>query len=258
MLFAPNVINVQRKLLIAGGWIVVAMLLFVAGVFYWKTPDGRIVRIESNDPSIKLGFEDDELQVTGAYDKPLRLKPGKVKLKITKPLAEGKELEFESDKLVIRNGDRISLMIEVLDSEVRIVQDGKGVIDAMPLVAPAEQYEALVDAMRLANPGFDGAMVPRFENGHLVSIDFKTDNVTDISPLRNLKRSESLANGRQWIAGARSCRPIADSRFADNGTLHLQQRSTSRPIAAQRNAASNIAYRWMRHCGFQSPCRDAT
>lgn len=184
--------NVQRKLLIAGGWIVAAMLLFVAGVFYWKTPDGRIVRIESNDSSIKLAFEDEELQVTGAYDKPLTLKPGKVKLKITKPLAEGKELEFESDKLVIRNGDRISLMIEVLDSEVRIVQDGKGVIDAMPLVAPAEQYEALVDAMRLANPGFDGAMVPRFENGHLVSIDFKTDNVTDISPLRNLKRLRAL------------------------------------------------------------------
>ncbi len=183
---------VKRKLLVAGGWLIAAMLFFVAGVFYWQTPDGRIVRIESNDPSIKLGFEDDELKVTGAYDKPLRLKPGKVKLKIVKTLTDGKELEFETDKLVVRKGDRIGLMIEVLDSEVRIVQDGKGVLDAMPLIAPAEQYEALVDAMRAANPGFDGAMVPRFEKGHLVSIDFKTDKVTDINPLRELKHLRGL------------------------------------------------------------------
>lgn len=84
------------------------------------------------------------------------------------------------------------LKIEVLDGEVRVVQDGKGLVDSMPLTSGAEQFAAVIEAMKRANPGFDGAMIPGLENGRLVSLDFKTGNVTDISPLRELKHLRML------------------------------------------------------------------
>ncbi len=184
--------SIGRGLKIATG-LLIAALMFIAGeVFLWQTPDGKVVRIECNDPSIKLAFQGGELQVTGAYDQPVTLTPGKVDLKITRPQPDGKDFEFETDKLVVRKGDQIILKIEVLDGEVRIVQDGKGLIDSRPLTSGAEQFAAVIEAMKRANPGFDGAMAPVIENGRLMSLDFRTDNVTDISPLRELKHLRGL------------------------------------------------------------------
>ena len=143
--------SVGRSLKIATGFFVAALLLIAAGVFVWQTPDGRIVRIECNDPSIQLAFRGGELKVTGAYDQPVTLTPGKVDLKITKPQPSGKDFEFETDKLVVRKGDQIVLKIEVLDGEVRIVQDGKGVVDSklLPSSIPAP-LDAIADNDRKA------------------------------------------------------------------------------------------------------------
>ena len=46
-------------------------------VFFWQTPDGKVVRIECDDPAIKIAFEDGELKVAGAYKEPLTLKPAR-------------------------------------------------------------------------------------------------------------------------------------------------------------------------------------
>jgi serine/threonine protein kinase/formylglycine-generating enzyme required for sulfatase activity len=176
-----------RGLKIATG-VVIAALAYIAGeVLLWQTPYGKVVRIESNDPSIMLAIDGGELKVTGAYDRPVTLTPGKVDLKITKPQPDGTNFEFETDKLVIRKGDAIVLKIEVLDGEIRVMQDGKVFVDSKPLMASTEQYEVLLEAMKSANPGFDGTMIPRFENDQLVSLDFKTDNVVNINPLQELK-----------------------------------------------------------------------
>jgi serine/threonine protein kinase/formylglycine-generating enzyme required for sulfatase activity len=172
---------------------VIAALMFIAGeVFLWQTPDGKVVRIESNDPSIMLAFGNGELKVTGAYEQPVTLTAGKVDLKITRPQPDGTNFEFETDKLVVRKGDQIMLKVEVLDGEVRIVQEGHGVIDSRPLRSSAEVFAALISEMCRANPGFDGAMVPAFANDFLVGLDLRTDNVTDIGPLRELKHLRNL------------------------------------------------------------------
>jgi serine/threonine protein kinase/formylglycine-generating enzyme required for sulfatase activity len=181
-----------RRIIIAIGMILVTFALIAAGVFFWPTPYGSIVRIESNDPSIQLAFQGGELKVTGAYDDPVILMPGKVDLKVKRIQPDGKAFEFETDKLVVRKGDQIALKIEVLDGEVQIVQEGKGMIDAKPLMPGAEQLARLVDAMKRANPSFDGAMTPVFDDDRLVSLDFKTDFVTDLSPLRRLKYLRNL------------------------------------------------------------------
>ena len=125
--------SVGRGLRIATA-VIIAALAYIAGeVFLWHTRDGKVVRIESNDPSIMLAFGGGELKVTGAYDQPVTLSPGKVDLKITRPQPDGTNFEFETDKLVVRTGDQIVLKIEVLNGEVRIVQDGKGMVDSKSL-----------------------------------------------------------------------------------------------------------------------------
>jgi hypothetical protein len=151
-------LKIATGLLIAG---LIAGLMFIAAeIFLWPTPDGRIVRIECNDPSIKLAFRGGELKVTGAYDQPVTLTPGKVDLKISKPQPDGKDFVFESDKLVVRKGDLIVLKIEVLDGVVRIVRDGKGLVDSksLPFDMP---LESIADIDRAATMWFlsVGAMV---------------------------------------------------------------------------------------------------
>jgi serine/threonine protein kinase/Leucine-rich repeat (LRR) protein len=98
-------------------------LLLAGVVFFWQTPEGT-VRVESNDPTIKIAFDEGELKIVGAYKEALSLKPGKHGLKIQR----GDDFVFETDKLVLAKGDEVRLRIEVLPGKVQIAQDGKGVL----------------------------------------------------------------------------------------------------------------------------------
>jgi Leucine-rich repeat (LRR) protein len=140
---APNVAARKRPpLAVACAALLLTAAAIAAAIFYWQTPDGRVVRIESNDPSIKLAFGDGELKVVGAYKEPITLRPGKVNLQITRKVADGEDFRFETDKLIVSKGDKIVLKIEVLEGEVQLVQDGKGVIDSKPLPAAPGQIAA--------------------------------------------------------------------------------------------------------------------
>jgi serine/threonine protein kinase/Leucine-rich repeat (LRR) protein len=131
------------------GLLLAALCGLAAVIFFWQMPDGRVVRIECDDPSIKVAFEDGELKVTGAYKEPITLKPGKVDLRITRQGADGDDFNFETDKLIVNKGDKIVLKIEVLEGKVQIVQAGKGVLDSKALpVEPAPI--AVADADRKA------------------------------------------------------------------------------------------------------------
>jgi eukaryotic-like serine/threonine-protein kinase len=99
-------------------------------ILFWQTPDGRIVRIECNDPAIQVAFGNGEMKITGAYSHPIILQPGKVELKIKKLDENGGEFIFESDKLIIKKGDAIALKIGFLDKEIKIEQLGTGIIDS--------------------------------------------------------------------------------------------------------------------------------
>jgi serine/threonine protein kinase len=110
-----------------------AVVVLAAGILFWPMPDGRVVRIESNDPSIQVAFAEGELKVTGAYKEPIALKPGKVDLRIVKTDATGNDFEFETDKLVVHKGEKVVLRIDVIEGQVRVVQAGKGVLDSKAL-----------------------------------------------------------------------------------------------------------------------------
>lgn len=121
----------SRGSLVAAALGLMALVAAVGlGVVLWmQTPDGKVVRIECDDPDIKVAFEKGEFKVTGAYKEPLALKPGKIGLKVKK----GEDFEFETDKLIVHKGDKIVLKIEVVAGKVQIVQDGKGVLDSKEL-----------------------------------------------------------------------------------------------------------------------------
>ena len=141
----------RRGWLIAAGGFAAAMA-FVATILYWKTPDG-VVRIESDDPAIKVAVDNDELKIVGAYSDPLTLSPGQHGIKIKK----GNDFEFETDKLVVSRGEKVVLKIEVVPGEVRIVEAGKGLLDAKrfsfhnPLQMPLPEQLGAAD---LSKPRF--------------------------------------------------------------------------------------------------------
>jgi Leucine-rich repeat (LRR) protein len=49
-----------------------------------------------------------------------------------------------------------------------------------------KQVEAVVKKLQELNPGFDGTVTPTIEKGVVTKLEFVTDNVTDISPVRAL------------------------------------------------------------------------
>ena len=44
--------------------------------------------------------------------------------------------------------------------------------------------EAVAAKLKERNPGFDGKVKPTIEDGVVTDLEFLTDNVTDISPVR--------------------------------------------------------------------------
>jgi hypothetical protein len=51
---------------------------------------------------------------------------------------------------------------------------------------PAQQVQAVVAKLKDLNPGFDGKATPTIEGGVVTGLDFVSDEVTDISPVRAL------------------------------------------------------------------------
>ena len=57
---------------------------------------------------------------------------------------------------------------------------------------PAEkQVEAVAAKLKELNPGFDGKVTHKIEDGVVTELEFLTDNVTDISPVRALTGLQS-------------------------------------------------------------------
>ena len=71
---------------------------------------------------------------------------------------------------------------------------------------PAEkQVDAVAAKLKELNPGFDGKVTPRIENGVVTGLEFLTDNVTDISPVRALPGLKSSCSCRGQQAVGRLC-----------------------------------------------------
>jgi len=72
-------------------------------------------------------------------------------------------------------------------------------VAAMPA---EEQVDAVAAKLKKDNPGFDGKVTHKVENDVVTYLEFLTDNVTDISPVRALKGlNELFCGGSGWGKG---------------------------------------------------------
>jgi serine/threonine-protein kinase len=72
-------------------------------------------------------------------------------------------------------------------------------------LSPEEQVKAVAARLKELNPGFDGDVTPKIENGMVIGLDFVADNVDDLSPVRALRSLKHLScSGRLGATGRMS------------------------------------------------------
>ncbi|HVS35715.1 MAG TPA: protein kinase, partial [Gemmataceae bacterium] len=133
--------------------------------------------------------------------------------------------------IVIRDkdGNKVGEVTVPPGGKVEIIDDGKkGDPDVQPKAAldeawirqvaalPAgKQVEAVAAKLKERNPGFDGNVTPTIDNGLVVGLQFLTDKVTDVSPVRALHELHVLT-----IAGTRGANPQrGEGQLADLSPL---------------------------------------
>ncbi len=125
-----------------------SFLMALAGViFYWPTPHGT-VRIEINDPAIKIAFDQQGPEITQADQKVVRLQTGPHKLTV-----KVGDLEFDTKQFVLKNRtDDVTLKIELLPGKVLVSMDNTE-LDSHPLpkstpvTVPAKPTQVAVAAV---------------------------------------------------------------------------------------------------------------
>ncbi len=92
----------------------------VAGiVVYWPTPRG-VVKIESDDPDVAIVFDKTGPALKAAGKEPIELGVGEHGV-----LLKRGDIEFESDKFLIRKGETIKLRVELLKDRVQVSAHGQ-------------------------------------------------------------------------------------------------------------------------------------
>jgi serine/threonine protein kinase len=102
-------------------------------VLFWPTPHGT-VRIEVADPDIRVVIDKDALTIQGAGKQDITLRPGEHDLNVKRG-----DLAFETDKFILRQGETVTLRVELLNGKVQVVQDGK--VIGQPLAQNAKPVE---------------------------------------------------------------------------------------------------------------------
>ncbi len=107
-----------------------ASILAVAGVvLFWETPHGT-VRIEIDDDQIEATLGKNIATLKGAGAKDISVSAGEHGLHIKRG-----DLDFDTDKFVLRKGDKVTLKVELLAGKVQVSHDGKVIaVKALPFL----------------------------------------------------------------------------------------------------------------------------
>ncbi len=93
------------------------------------------------------------------------------------------------------NGKSTADALKQLEAAQRNAQAWARRVAGMP---PEEQVKAVVAELKKRNPGFDGTVTPKIEQGKVVELRLVSDAVTDLSPLQALPGlSRLFCNGSQ-------------------------------------------------------------
>ncbi len=207
-----------------GGSVAGVCVLVAALVLLWPTPKGT-VRIESDDPNVEIVFDKTGPTIKGADKEPISLRAGEHGVLIKRG-----DFTFEADKFLLKKGEAVVLRLELLQGKVEIVQDGQVVasrdvslpfdptdscgspfpaldrdwVKKVQALPPAKQVEAVAAELKRRNPGFDGKVELKGVAGSRVTeVDFWSEKVEDLSPLRALTGLRTLRCNNSLYTGSR-------------------------------------------------------
>jgi hypothetical protein len=196
--------------------IVGAVALWAGGVFRLKTPEGILV-VEVNEPEPDVYVDGDRMTVTWGKDgktAEIGLKPGTRKVEVKKDgfTVFGDQVELQDGKRRVLTARLVrpptnTKTITPQRAEQQPPPAGQSApgrdgarepasdqnwlreVSALPA---QEQALAVADKLKQRNPGFDGQINPKIEDGNVVEVSFSTDAVEDITALRALPRLQRL------------------------------------------------------------------
>ena len=186
------------KVLIGAG--LLGVLLLASIIVSLDTRDGKlIVEVNQQDVIVQVLDSEGKVEISqkGVVGKvTISVDPGKHRLKVVKDGFTTYGQEFEMEK-----GGHTEITARLEPLEAKPAPAARG---TMPMpgfdewvtqvqAMPAEQQvQAVSDKLIELNPGFDGKVNPTIEHRVVWQLEFWTDNVTDISPVRAMAQLESL------------------------------------------------------------------
>ncbi len=191
----------KRPLLIAASLLLglVAVIALVVGIIRITTPEGDFV-IDTDDNKVKFSvskgvvtLHDEETKRT--YEvKAVRKASGEYELDVRDV---GANLSFKTAKLTIHRGKTLALEGWFERNQIALAK-GTQVDDAwiktVQSMTAEKQVEAVAEKLKDLNPGFDGKIqkyaIDKY--GIVTNIEFFTDKVKNISPVRALTRLTRL------------------------------------------------------------------
>jgi eukaryotic-like serine/threonine-protein kinase len=189
-----------------------ALIVAAAGAVVYVQTDRGTLEIKTLDPNVKVSVEQDGARVDILDSKSkqqLSIHSGKYTLKVLD--AEGGDLELTTDQgtgpVTLTRGGKVVVTVRRVDKPVEVRRVDKAVegtakstfppldeawVKLVASLPAAAQVEAVAAKLKERNPGFDGKVSPTVENGVVVGLQFFTDEVTDIAPVRALAMLRAL------------------------------------------------------------------
>ena len=173
------------------------------------SPAGTLV-VEVDDPGVSVQVDGSDLVIAGAGAREIRLKPGTYTVEARK----GGAVVSRELVAVTSSGRQVARVSqEPPPPDAKTATGSAGASDWERAVAamPADEQVAAV-AARLTelNPGFDGRVMPTITDGVVTGLQFLTEEVTDVAPVRALTKLSALDCGG-W--------PAAKGRVSDLSPL---------------------------------------
>ena len=189
------------------GWLLAAMALsltLLAGVVLYVATDRGAIVINSPDANIQIEIRRHGEDGGEIY----RLDAGKNRFSFRSDKYEVVVKGADADQYRIENGDiRLSRGDEELVSIKRLpanseataaskteafTSEQQAFFDHVASLPGEKQVEAVKQKLIEINPGFDGNLASKIENDHVVELQFLTDHVTQIWPVRALTHLREL------------------------------------------------------------------
>lgn len=192
-----------------------AVLLAAAIVMYVRTDRGTL-EIQSFDDAVKIAVEQGG-EVVGILDplskQQLTIRSGKYQLQILGEKNAGLELitdQQAANTVTMTRGGKVIVKVRQHQPMApgAVTAPADDWIKTVQGLPPNRQVEEVRAELKKRNPGFDGKLTHRINNGVVSELVFWSDQVANIAPVRALKNLERLS----CKGSSRERRKLADLR----------------------------------------------